>query len=117
MPGSGLPSYPRYPDEASPAGSPIHAPRRNNPLAIASLVCGCCGIIPFIGFIAAVVGVVLGAVARHQTSRSGGTEGGQGLALAGIIVGSIFIVVGLAVIIVGAVHGHLHFRHHFLGRL
>ncbi len=62
-----------------------------NGLAIASLVCS------LVGFVAcgvpAIVGVVFGHVARRQIRRSGGRQTGEGLALAGLIVGYIVIAV------------------------
>jgi hypothetical protein len=69
-------------------------PRKNNGLAIASLVCSCAGI--FLLGIPAVLGVIFGFVARRQIRQSNGAQGGGGMALAGIIVG--FVVVGLVVL-------------------
>ncbi len=65
----------------SPYGTPV---KRNNGLAVASLVCSCAG---FVLFVPAVLGIIFGFVARSQIRRSGGTQGGDGLAIAGIIVG------------------------------
>jgi hypothetical protein len=42
-----------------------------------------------------VLAIILGFVARSQIRASGGREGGDGLAMAGIILG--FVVVGLMV--------------------
>jgi hypothetical protein len=53
-----------------------------------------------------VLGVIFGFVARGQIKRSGGTEQGSGLALAGIIVGFACIAVGallLLLFLLGAV--------------
>jgi hypothetical protein len=58
-------------------------------MAIGAFVCGLLGI--------SVVAIVLGFVARNQINRSGGREGGAGLALAGIILG--FIWVGISILI------------------
>lgn len=69
----------------APYGAPI---KRNNGLAIASLVCSCAG---FVLLIPAVLGVIFGFVARSQIRRSGGAQGGDGLAIAGIIVGFAWI--------------------------
>jgi hypothetical protein len=57
--------------------------RKTNGLAIASLVCSIAGFL----VIPLVLGVVFGFVARSQIMKSNGTQGGRGLALAGIIVG------------------------------
>jgi hypothetical protein len=114
---TGPPSFPRYPAGAPREAGPGGSSSSTNPLAIASLVCGCCGIIPLIGLIGAVLGVIFGAVARGQISRSGGAERGGGLALAGIIVGACFILIGVVILVTGAVHGHLHLRHHLFGHI
>jgi hypothetical protein len=70
--------------------------KQNNGLAIASLVCSCAG---FVLLIPAVLGIIFGFVARSQIGRSGGTQSGEGLALAGIIVGfgwiALFVIVGI----------------------
>jgi hypothetical protein len=69
-------------------------------LAIASLVCsilGICGI-------GAILGIVFGFVARGQIRRSNGMEKGDGLALAGIIIGfvwPVFVVLDVLVRHVG----------------
>jgi hypothetical protein len=72
--------------------------KRNNGLAVASLVCSCAG---FVLFVPAVLGIIFGFVARSQIRRSGGTQGGDGLAIAGIIVGFAWIAL---IVILGAVN-------------
>ena len=105
-PQSGMPSYPAQTPTygggpSGPSGYGRQVPyvadarRKTNGLAIASLVCACAGIF-FIG-IPAVLGIVFGFVARGQIRRSQGAQGGEGLALAGIIVG--FAVVALLVVV------------------
>jgi hypothetical protein len=75
--------------------------KRNNGLAVASLVCSCAG---FVVLIPAVLGIVFGFIARSQIRRSAGTQGGDGLAIAGIIVGFAWIAF---FVILGAVNaGH-----------
>jgi hypothetical protein len=71
-------------------GDPIQVtiaavPPTNN-LAIFSLVASILGWVaaPVIGHIA---GIVLGHIARNEIAHSGGTQGGDGLALAGLVVG------------------------------
>ena len=80
------------PQGQSPYGQPVS--RRTNGLAIAALVCSCAGI--FLLGIPAVLGIIFGFVARGQIRQSSGAQGGNGMALAGIIVG--FVVVGLVVL-------------------
>jgi hypothetical protein len=73
-----------------------------NGMAVASLVCACAGIIPFLFGIPAILGVIFGFVARGQIRRTNGVQGGGGLALAGIIVGFSLIalfILGVALIV------------------
>ena len=82
------------------AGAPMAAP--TNGMAVASLVCACAGIIPFLFGIPAILGVIFGFVARGQIRRTNGVQGGGGLALAGIIVGFSLIalfILGVALIV------------------
>jgi hypothetical protein len=72
--GYAAPMYPGYPPY------PVSPP--TNGLAIAALVCSLAGLATCIS---APVGAILGHVARRQIRERG--EGGDGLALAGIIVG------------------------------
>src|SRR5438067_2278316 len=71
---------------------------------VASLVLG---MIPLCG-IGSILAVIFGYVGRGQIDRSGGTQSGRGLAIAGIVLGwigigilAIFIVLG----IIGALNG------------
>jgi hypothetical protein len=73
--------------------------KRNNGLAIASLVCACAG---FLFIVPGVLGIIFGFIARSQIRQSGGAQGGDGLALAGIIVGFAWIGLFVIVFIVGA---------------
>jgi uncharacterized membrane protein len=50
-----------------------------------------------------IVGVVLGLVARAQIRRSGGSQTGEGLALAGIVIGCIFVLLTVAVFTVALI--------------
>ena len=88
-----------YPDAygqagyAQPYGAYGYAPARpNNSLALVSLLCGIGGwtILPFI---ASIVAVVTGHMARRQIRETG--EGGDGMAVAGLILGYIVIGGGL----------------------
>ncbi len=68
---------------------------KTNALAVASLICSCAGLF----FLPIFPGIILGFVARSQIRRSGGTQRGSGLALAGILVGFgwlALIALGLA---------------------
>ena len=98
------PSYPPY-GAAAPSGSTTpYAPYnqvgqpKTNGLAIAALVCGCAG---FILFIPAVLGVIFGFISRSQIKQSNGRQKGDGMAIAGIIVGFAWIALLVLLIAVG----------------
>jgi type II secretory pathway pseudopilin PulG len=55
---------------------------RTSGLAIAGFVCS---------FFCSVVGLILSIMGRNECKRSGGTIGGEGLALAGIIISIVFL--------------------------
>jgi hypothetical protein len=80
------PSYGAPPPLAQPQyGAPAYGGPKTNTLAIISLVASLiwvCGL----GSIAA---VIMGFMARGQIRQSGGRETGDGLALAGIIIGFV----------------------------
>jgi hypothetical protein len=86
-PGSGAPAGPGYPYAPPAPGT--------NGLAVASLVVSLASIL--ICGVPAIVGAILGHVARRQIRERG--ESGAGMALAGIVIG--WIVFGLAVIGIG----------------
>jgi hypothetical protein len=97
QPGYQEPGYqqPAYPGSGAPAspGYPYIAPApHTNGLAIASLVVSLASIV--LCGLPAIVGAILGHVARRQIRERG--EAGDGMALAGIIVG--WIVFGLSVV-------------------
>jgi hypothetical protein len=73
------------------------APKTNG-LAIASLICSCAGLF----FLPAIPGIVLGFVAHAQIKRSNGAQRGDGLAIAGIIVGFGWLVLLALGIALGA---------------
>ena len=74
-----------------------------NGLAVASLVLG---IITLCG-IGSILAVIFGYVGKGQIDRSGGTQSGRGLAIAGIVLGWIgigFIVLFIVLAIIGAIN-------------
>lgn len=90
-PGGGYPLPPQgggYPPP--PGGFGGGAPTKTNTLAIASLVCAVLGLLCGVG---SILGIVLGVVALNQIKQTG--ENGRGLAQAGIVVGAIFVVLGI----------------------
>ena len=72
---------PAYPQPAYPAQP------KTNGMAIASLVLG----ILWICWVGSILALVLGYVGKKQIDNSQGTEGGRGLAIAGITLGWIGI--------------------------
>lgn len=84
-----------YPVTTYPAYGypPAPAPPTTNGLAIAALVCSIVGVA---SCITAPVGAILGHVARRQIRERG--EGGDGMALAGIIIGWVLTALMLLVI-------------------
>jgi hypothetical protein len=58
----------------------------NSPLAIASLVSGILAWV-FLPFIAAIIAIVTGHMARGEIRRAGGRFAGDGMALIGMILG------------------------------
>ena len=83
QPDATLPPVP--PDRTPPPGS--------NGLAIAALCCGLVGIFP----LAALAAVVLGIVALGQLQRR--TQRGRGMAIAGIVLGSLSLVAWVGFVI------------------
>lgn len=63
-------------------------PKPNNGLAVGAMIAGIVGLfaVPIIG---SILGIVLGTLAKRQIAESGGREGGEGMAQAGIITGWI----------------------------
>jgi hypothetical protein len=87
-----------HPYGPQPYGAPYGGwgpPTRTNGLAIASLVCG---ILP-IYWITSILALVFGYIAKSQIDRSQGTQTGRGMAVAGIVLGWVWMAV-LGVIIV-----------------
>lgn len=95
--GYGQPGYGQTGGYPAAPGYGYAAP--TNGLAITSLVLS---LLSFFFIITAIGGVICGHIARRQIRERG--EGGDGLALAGLIIGYIFIafmVIGLVFIVIG----------------
>ena len=77
-------------------------------MAVASLVLGLTGIILFIFFaIPSILAVIFGSVGNRQIRESGGAETGTGMAVTGIVLGSIEIVVFLIAAATGGFYFHI----------
>lgn len=79
---------------------------KSSGLAIASLVLGLVGIvfdfIPGLGIVAllcAIVGLILGIVAKSQISNSNGQIGGSGMATAGIVLSIIVLALWVILLV------------------
>lgn len=71
------------------------APKKDSGLAIASLVCGIAAWIIF-PVVSAIAAVITGHLAKKEIRASNGTMGGDGMALAGLLMG--YIQLGLFVL-------------------
>ncbi|MFL5688444.1 MAG: DUF4190 domain-containing protein, partial [Chloroflexota bacterium] len=89
---------------ATAPGAPVHGlgiapPRRStNGMAIASMVLG----IVWVCGIGSILALIFGYIARRQIRDSMGAQGGDGMAIAGIVLGwigvatfAVFLVVGI----------------------
>ena len=96
-----------YPPESDPAPpppgqfaapfQPAYVQRSTNGMAIASMVLG----IVWIYWIGSILALVFGYLARKQIAESQGTQQGDGMAIAGIVLGWI----GLGILAAGVVIG------------
>ncbi len=68
-----------------------YATPHNNGLCTASLVLAIASFICF-GIVTGPLAIILGGIGRRQVRNSGGMETGDGLGLAGMIIGSITFV-------------------------
>lgn len=80
----------------------IPSPSRTNGMAVASLILG----IVWIWGVGSIVALILGYSAKAQIDRSGGTESGRGMAVAGIVLGWIGIGGFLVLLLLNAMITH-----------
>ena len=81
------------------AGSTMSGAPPQNGLAITSLVLGIVSIVAGTLIFTAIPGVVCGHIARRQMRESPGAQSGEGMAIAGLILGYIAIILTLAFIV------------------
>lgn len=97
----GFPGQPQgFPGQQPPMGYQPYgmqpaAPQKTNGLSIASLVLSLVNVIPCFWFlpIPALLGVIFGFVSRKQIKNNPSAKG-KGLALAGLIIGVVFVILG-----------------------
>jgi hypothetical protein len=88
-PAPATPSLPPTPTPSYTAGA--MAPTETNAWAIVSLISSILSWIGLFG-LGGIVGVITGVIARNQIRESHGRQGGDGIAVAGIILGGVNIV-------------------------
>jgi hypothetical protein len=88
--------YPQQPYGA-PGYPPVFVQQRTNGFSIAALVLG----ILWLYWVGSILALVFGYIAKGQIDRSGGTQSGRGMAIAGIVLGWIGVGVLILVIILG----------------
>lgn len=103
------PPGPGWGPQPPPGYGPMPYPvpvRPTNQLAIAALVCGCAQV--FFWILTGIPAVILGHIARRQIRETG--ENGDGMALAGLILGYVGIGLGVItavfviIVVIAAVH-------------
>ncbi|UCC94419.1 MAG: DUF4190 domain-containing protein [Candidatus Omnitrophota bacterium] len=72
-------------------------------VAIASLVCGCFFFIPFLNFLSGLAAVILGIVALVTISKNKDSLKGNGLAIGGIVLGSIGLILTPVIMMFAAI--------------
>lgn len=82
-----------------PAPQMFVPPPQNDGKAVASLVLGILSLVGCFGALAGIPAVILGVMAKRDISRSGGTMGGEGLAIGGIITGALSTLLSVGLLI------------------
>lgn len=81
----------------APHAAPSYQHPPGNGLAVAGLVLGILGLalcwLPFVGWLCALVGIILGALGMSRAKKIGGR--GKGMAVAGLICGIIGLFIGI----------------------
>lgn len=91
------PQYTSYPQPGTYApGAQWAQPQKTNGMAIAALVLGLAGIVT--AGAAGILGLIFGIIGVRQTSRTG--DAGKGMAIAGIVLGSLGILF-FALVVIG----------------
>ncbi|MCV7445172.1 DUF4190 domain-containing protein [Mycobacterium paraense] len=85
-----------------PPGYPPPQMVGTNGFAVASLVCSLFGWVCM--FIGAFLGIIFGFVALSQIRRTG--QKGRGMAIAGIVIGAVVLVAGIAIWTIAALLPH-----------
>lgn len=96
QPQYGQPQYGQPPYGQPPYGQPPYYQQKpgTNGMAIASLICA---------FFCSPLGLIFGFIARNQIKQTG--QGGDGLAIAGIVISGVSIAIGIIIVIASAASG------------
>ncbi len=100
--------------QAAPPYQPAAPAKTNNVLAIVSLIVGIVGLLSSCCVLASnyisicsgllgVVAIILGAIGVNQINKSGETQTGKGLAIAGIILGALSILLPICLVIINII--------------
>jgi hypothetical protein len=105
--------FPQQPAQSYGHGLGQPTGPKNEPLAVASLIAGivgipllCCWIL---GFPISIAALVTGFLARRRISESNGALTGDGMALAGLILGAVGVVLSIVLIVLWVVLGAVDF--------
>lgn len=88
---------PTPPEPQSPAPQPTAAKpaAKTDGKAIASLILGVFSFAPMVGWICAIVAIILGAMSMKKINASAGALTGKPMAIIGLILGILGLVLGL----------------------
>jgi uncharacterized protein DUF4190 len=99
-PGYPPPGYPPPPGEyAGYVPYPVPMQQKTNGFSIASLVLG----IIWIYWIGSILALIFGYIAKSQIDGSQGTQGGRGMAIAGIVLGWVGVGILILFIVLGII--------------
>ena len=84
---------------------------KTNGLAIAATVLGIVAVLSAWVLLPAVLALVFGLVSHSQIQRSGGAQGGRGLAITGIVLGAVGLLVGMVWLLVFVSFGGVRLLH------
>ncbi len=80
------------PAAPEPATKPV---AKNDGKAIAALILGIFSFAPMVGWICAIIAIILGAMSMKKINASGGTLTGKPMAVIGLVLGILGLVLGL----------------------
>ncbi|SDZ47054.1 protein of unknown function [Amycolatopsis xylanica] len=102
--------YGQYPQPGYPYGPGMNPASQDTGMAVGALVCSLIGLF-LCGGTLSIVGVILGHIARAKAKR--GEAGGEGMALAALIIGYFaiaLIIIGIGVFVAFGIATHWRFR-------